>query len=155
MLIKQSLNYLLLFRFFLLILRITTDVLKRYFLFILLRFNPGVNLLHGAMILFLIFQLITVFSIKVYMDYKKCIGLDVVIKAPRCSPFPIKGEIVAVYSNVLCVQDITLWGIHTKDITDFKIIQSGLFREKGGSTVTPPEGTMGNTSNGITKELVG
>lgn len=88
------------------------------------------------------------------MDYKKYISMQVDIKT-LYSCFRIKGELVAVYSNVLIVQGITCWGILAHDILDFKVLpennQSGLFQEKGGSTVTPPEGVMGDTTKGMAR----
>lgn len=92
---------------------------------------------------------------KKYIDYKKHIGMHVEIEAPFYSSFPIKGELLAVYSNILCIQGITIWGILSSHIVDFEVFQPSLFQEKGGNSVTPPECVMGNTSNGITKELVG
>lgn len=95
-------------------------------------------------------------------DFKKYIGLTLDIKV-LWSAYRIKGELVAVYSNVLAVQGITFWGLLVDDITDFKVIQPlfsevkslELFQEKGGSTVTPPECIMGHASKSKIKELVG
>lgn len=63
-----------------------------------------------------------------YIDYKKHIGMQVNIKTFYSSR-RIKGELVAVYSDVLCIQGVTLWGVYAKDIIDFELVQPCLFKE--------------------------
>jgi len=60
------------------------------------------------------------------MDYRKYIGMQVDIKTSSYL-HRVQGELVAVYSTVLCVQGLTFWGILVKDIVDFEVIQPLLF----------------------------
>lgn len=64
------------------------------------------------------------------INYKEYIGMDVLIRTIYSQRHPIQGELVAVYSNVLCVQGLTLWGILARDIIEFVIVQPKLSEVK-------------------------